>query len=193
MRWQTLALVAFLSPGLPLLGDFFAASSQTSEPEPNLSFEIDVSPQDEKPDGWVVFAQNGAGFEYKRGSAAAGRWCIVLKTSKPDQSCRIGLPAATVIKPNQWYRVRYWALAKGDSVRYGWRFANADLKELSDVLEAMEQMPKGDGKWHLQQTAAFRVTEVQLERHPMLTFCLDAGHAGSVDLDDIAITRSAPD
>jgi len=193
MRWLTTVLAVFLSLVLSLLlGDRFPADSQTAEPDPNLSFEIDISPQDEKPDGWVILAQ-GAEVEYKRGSAAAGRWCVALENSKPDQWARIGIPAALIAKPNTWYKLRYWALVRGDSVRFGWRLASADLKEVSDDLGAMEEVQAGASKWRLTQTRAFKLTEAELERYPLLAFCLDAGNAGSVDLDDIAIARSSPD
>lgn len=193
MRWLNTALMALLSVVLSLLlGDHYTARSQTPEPEPNLSFEIDVSPQDEKPDGWVMLTQ-GAEIEYKRGSAAAGRWCVVLKNSKPEQWARIGIPAALIAKPNTWYKLRYWALVRGDSVRFGWRLASADLKEVADDLGAMEEVQAGAAKWRLTQTKAFKLTEAELERYPILAFCLDAGYAGSVDLDDIAISRSSPD
>jgi hypothetical protein len=192
MRWLTTAFVVLLSLGLSLPGDLFTARSQTPEPEPNLNFEFDVAPQDEKPDGWVILAQ-GAELEYKRGSAAAGRWCVVLKNTKPEQWVRIGLLASMIAKPNTWYKLRYWALARGDSVRFGWRLASADLKETSDALDSMEEVQAGSGKWRLNQTRAFKLTDAQIERYPLLAFCLDAGPAGSVDLDDIAISRSAPD
>ena len=192
MRWLPTALVVLLGVGFPLSGDLFIASSQTPEPEPNLSFEIDIAPQDEKPDGWVILTQ-GAEFEYKRGSAAAGRWCVVFRNTKPEQWARIGLPASMIAKPNTWYKLRYWALARGDSVRFGWRLASQDLKAVSDELDAMEEVQAGSGKWRLNQTKAFKLTDAQLERYPLLAFCLDVGSAGSVDLDDIAISRSSPD
>jgi len=193
MRWLTTALAVLLSLVLSLLlGHRFTADSQTAEADPNLSFEIDVAPQDEKPDGWVILAQGGE-VEYKRGSAAAGRWCVALKNSKPGEWARIGLPASLIAKPNTWYKLRYWALVRGDSVRYGWRLASADLKEVSDDLGAMEDVQAGAAKWRLTQTKAFKLTDAELERYPLLTFCLDGGTVGSVDLDDIAISRSSPD
>lgn len=193
MRWLTTALVALLSLGLPLLGEFFAARSQSPEADPNLSFEMDVTPQDEKPDGWVLLLAPGAEFEYKRGSAAAGRWCVVLKNTKSEHWARIGLPASTIAKPDTWYKLRYWALVRGDSVRCGWRLASKDLKEVSDELGLVEDPVQGNNKWHLTQTRAFKISAAQLERYPMLAFCLDPGLGAVVDLDDIAISRSAPD
>ncbi len=193
MRWLITVLAVLLSLVLSLLlGERFPAGSQTAEPDPNLSFEIDVTPQDEKPDGWVLRAE-GAEIEYKRGSAAAGRWCVVLENSDAEGWARIGIPAALIAKPETWYKLRYWALSRGDSVRFGWRLASADLTAVSDELGAMEGVQAGAPKWRLTQTRAFKLTAAQLERYPLLAFCLDAGPAGSVDLDDIAISRSSPD
>ncbi len=190
MRWQTIGVAAPVAIGLLLLS-CIPAHGQTETAEPNLNFEIDVAPQDEKPDGWVVLVKNGAAFEYKRGSAASGRWCVVLKNAKPEQTSGVGIALGPLIKPNSWYKINYWVLVRGDSVRCGWRLGTSDLTELSGDLGAMEAPTKGDGKWHLRQSPAFKVTQAQVERYPLLAFCLDG--PGSVDLDDIRIVRSAPD
>jgi hypothetical protein len=110
--------------------------------------------------------------------------------TRRDQSSILALPAAGLIEPGRWYRIRYWFLAVGDSSRFGFRLATDDFKHSHDI-DAILELPVTDGKWHLYTTYPFRVTAEELATHPW-RLPPPGNHLGSIAVDDISIEPSSP-